>query len=329
MAEIRERWGSLRAAPRLGRRRLGVGLAVAATAGWLGIGTDALFAEVRSTYLYSLSSLAGQLPYDGVRVRVDAERDETYVIYQNVIRIFNPSGMEVFSFGDGLEVGQILDAAIDRNGDILLLSFKDSKPLVTRCNYRGVPVGPLAITNLPDGLVFVANRMLHRNGLLYFVSLATSSVTITDASGTFRKHIDFLPMLEVEDRQKGEAETIGFTVDEEGNIFFTMPAIFKVYRYSPDGRLTYFGKAGSAPGRFGIVAGIVSDRQGNLFVADRLKCVVMVFDRDFNFLTEFGYRGSRPGNLIQPEDVAIDRQDRLYVSQWRRRGVSVFALTRD
>jgi DNA-binding beta-propeller fold protein YncE len=90
--------------------------------------------------------------------------------------------------------------------------------------------------------------------------------------------------------------------------------------------LSAFGKPGSAPGRFGVIAGVAIDSHANVLVADKLKCVVMVFDKNFNFVTEFGYRGVRPENLIVPDDIAVDRKDRLYVSQGRRRGVSVFSL---
>ena len=133
--------------------------------------------------------------------------------------------------------------------------------------------------------------------------------------------------MEPEDRQKGGVETLGFTVDAGGNVFFTVPSQFRAYKLSPDGQLTYFGRPGSAPGRFGIAAGIATDSVGNLLVSDKLKCVVMVFDKDFNFITEFGYRGTRPENLVVPEDIAVDRLDRVYVAQGRRRGVSVTALT--
>ncbi len=317
------------------------------TACALGIGAGTAFAQVQATFLHNLAGFAGPLRYDGVRVSVDLEREETYVIYQDLVHIFNPSGMEVFVFGDGLDLGQILDVAVDRNGDIILLSYKDSRSRLTRCDFRGVPIGPIEVRNLPAGLVFYANRMVHRNGLLYFAALAASSVIVTDANGEFRSRVEFLPLLEAEekkadekkedDKKRGEKrknekkndglESIGFTVDEQGSIFFTVPVLFAVYKYSPDGKLTSFGRPGSAPGRFGIVAGIASDSRGNLFVADKLKSVVMVFDKDFNFLSEFGFRGSKPGNLIVPDDVAIDRRDRVYVSQARKRGVSVFGLT--
>ncbi len=329
MIEIRERWRRLLITAGQWWQGGGGALRVVVTAGSLALCASTLFAQVRTTYLYNLSSFSGRLPYDGVRVRVDQERDETYVIYQDLVRIFNPNGMEIFSFGDDLDLGHILDVAVDRNGDIILLSYKGTGSIVTRCNFRGVPVGPIEIRNLPAGLVFGANRMVYRNGLFYFASLASSSVIITDSNGEFRKHIDFLRLLDAEERQDGETETIGFTVDPEGNIFFTIPTLFKVCKLWPNGKLTSFGRPGSAPGRFGVLAGVASDSKGNLLVADKLKCVVMAFDKDFNFLTEFGYRGSRPENLVVPDDIDIDRRDRVYVSQGRQRGVSVFALTRD
>ncbi len=102
--------------------------------------------------------------------------------------------------------------------------------------------------------------------------------------------------------------------------------MFRVFKSAPDGTVTSFGRSGSAPGRFGIVSGITSDSRGNLLITDKLRCVVMAFDKDFNFITEFGYRGLGPDNLIVPDDIAVDARGRVYVSQMRLRGVSVFAL---
>jgi hypothetical protein len=62
-------------------------------------------------------------------------------------------------------------------------------------------------------------------------------------------------------------------------------------------------------------------------VADKLRCVVMVFTKDFKFLTEFGFRGLGPSNLVGPMQLAVDSKNRLYVTQLRNRGVSVYQLT--
>ncbi len=287
--------------------------------------TGPALAQVQPKYLYTLANFEGRLPYDWARIHVDQERDETYVIYQNLIRIFGPSGMEVFSFGDDLDLGRIVDAVVDGQGDIILLSHVDGRPLVTRCDFRGVPIGPVDIVGLPAEVPFEPNRVVHRNGLLYFVS-GGLRVVVTDSSGGVREHIDLLPLLELDEKQRSDVELIGFAVDADGNIWFTVPVHFKVYRLAADRALTSFGRAGAAPGRFGIVAGVVTDSRGHVLVADKLRCVILVFDRDLNFLTEFGYRGSQPENLIVPDDLAIDTQDRVYVTQGRRRGVSVFAL---
>ena len=297
-------------------------LAACVLAAW----TGAAAAQVQATFLYSLSNFEGRLPYDWSRVYVDEEREETYVIFGNMVRVFNASGMEVHSFGDDLDLGLLSDLVVDRGGHIILLSYKDSRPLVTRCNFRGEPVGSLEISNLPEGMPFSPNRMVFRNGLFYFATLGASSVIITDEKGAFRERLDFLGMLEPEDRKKSGIEVLGFTVDREGNIFFTMPVLFKVFKHAPDGTVSSFGRPGSIPGRFGILAGIAADSRGNLLVLDKLKSAVQVFDKDFNFVTAFGYRGDRPENLIMPDGLAIDGRDRLYVTQGRRRGVSVFAM---
>lgn len=293
----------------------------------LALGTAALAGPVTGTYLYTLANFGGKLPYDWARIYVDQERDETYVIYQNVIRIFGSSGMEVFSFGDDLDLGLIADAAVDDRGDIILLSYKAEQPLVTRCTYRGVPIGQVQIRNVPAGVVFGPNRMIFSNGRLYFAALSTGTLIVTDATGQYREHANLLSGLEGTPKEKTEAEITGLSVDRDGSIFFTVPVVFRAFKRAPDGTTTSFGRPGSTPGRFGVVAGIVADSRGNVIVIDKLKCAVMVFDKDFNFLTEFGMRGLRPENLIVPDDVAIDKRDRIYVTQGRRRGISVFALT--
>jgi DNA-binding beta-propeller fold protein YncE len=100
-----------------------------------------------------------------------------------------------------------------------------------------------------------------------------------------------------------------------------------VYKVSQSGKVTSFGKPGGAPGMFNVVSGIAVDNDGRIFVTDKLKSVVMVFDRAFKFLTEFGYRGNAPGNLIGPASVALGNNGQVYVTQSLKVGVSVFSIT--
>ncbi len=78
---------------------------------------------------------------------------------------------------------------------------------------------------------------------------------------------------------------------------------------------------------FSVISGVAVDSRGDIFVSDKLKSVVMVFDRDFRFLFQFGDRGNKPGNLVGPTGLALDGAGRLYVTQLQNRGVSVFSLS--
>jgi hypothetical protein len=287
--------------------------------------------SVRGGYLYSLSNFTGPIrDNDWAKVFVDKERTEIYVLYQNLIRVFNGSGMEVYHFGDDLDLGHIVDGAIDKDGNILLLNYGESGFEITRCNFRGEPIGKIEIKNLPNEFSgFSPNRMVYFEEKLYMISLMGMKLIITDGDGKFKEGYDLFSFLQVEENQRADSEINGFSVGNDGSILFTIPSLFKAYVISPDRKFISFGKPGSAPGKFNIVAGIVKDHKGNIVVVDKLKSAILVFDKSYNFLTEFGYRGNKRGNLLAPDDIAIDNQNRIYVTQAGKKGVSVFSLGYD
>jgi hypothetical protein len=245
--------------------------------------------------------------------------------------VFNEFGMEIYRFGDDLDLGQIVDVAVDKNGDILLLAYKQSggQPVgeIIQCNYRGEAKSKIELKNIPSQFSkSLPNRMVYQDGNIYLVSFMGLNVVVADYQGNFKKGYDLFTLLELEEKDRGNVEISGFNVDRGGNILFTVPTLFKACILSPDGKLDWFGKPGSISGRFNIVAGIVRDSKGNYLVVDKLKCAVMVFDKDFKFLSQFSQRGYKPGYLIVPDDIAIDNGDRIYVTQGAGKGVSVFKL---
>jgi hypothetical protein len=288
-------------------------------------------AAVKGAYIYNLSNFTGTIPYNWSRVVADKERNEIYVLYQNTIRVFNDAGMEIYRFGDDLDLGQIVDVAVDKNGDILLLTYKQTEGQtigqIIRSNYRGEPKSNIELRNLPSQFSnFSPTRMVCRDGDIYLANLMELNVVIADQQGNFKKGYDLFSLLELQEKDRGNVEILGFSVDREGSILFTVPTLFRACILSSDGMLGWFGRPGSAPGRFNIVAGIERDSKGNYLVVDKLKCAVMVFDRNFKFITQFSERGYKPGYLIAPDDIAIDNGDRIYVTQAARKGVSVFRL---
>jgi DNA-binding beta-propeller fold protein YncE len=301
-------------------------------------------AEMMASFSYSLSNFEGPVPSQWARLAVDPERDEIYALNRrkNDIRIFDEHGMEIFVFGEGFFTAA--DITIGDDGSIFLLSTGYQSAKVDRLNYRGEHVSEVSLKNLPARLSgFVPDQLLHRHRSLYLVESNSLRVVVVDTNGYFQEAYDLntllKPFLTRNDglkwklanvdwrkRKLEEIELHGFTVDSRGNIFFTVPVLFSAFRLSPAGQLDAFGRSGSGPGKFGVVSGIVTDDDGYVYVADRLRSVVLVFDPDLRFQAEFGYRGAESHNLIVPDDLAIDSSGKIYVGQAANRGVSVFRI---
>lgn len=288
-------------------------------------------ATVDASFLYTLSDFNGAIPYTGGTIFVDKERSEAYVLYQNIVTVFNNTGLEVYRFGDNNNLGTIRDLAVDRDGSILLLSYGRNEQGETfeiiHCNFQGVPKKKISVKGLPaDFQNFQPNHLAYQDGIIYLADGNRLLVAAIDMQGNVVRSVNLPALLELEEKQKHDTLMDGFSLDRDGSILFTLPVLFSAFRVSPEGKVASFGVPGSLPGKFGVISGIVADNHGNYLVADKLKCVVSVFDKDFNYLLEFGHRGKEPGNLIIPQQLAVDGNDRVYVVQEGKRGVSVFRM---
>jgi hypothetical protein len=288
-------------------------------------------ATVNAFFLYKLSDFTGVTPYMGGKVRVDSDRNEIYVLHGNAVKVYNDKGMEIYRFGDSENLGRIQDLAVDREGNILIFSYiekgHDLEMVVIRCNYRGDPQERTAIKGIPpDFMEFRPGTMVYRDGRIYLADIANLRIVVIDANGQVQKSIDLLPIMELKEKDRGSVQMGGFNVDTAGNILFTLPVLFSATVLSPDGQVSSFGESGSLPGKFAVVSDITRDNRGNIFVADRGKSVVNIFNSSFQFLREIGGRGKAPGSLVIPQEIAIDADDRMYVTQLGNRGVSVFRM---
>lgn len=287
-------------------------------------------AAIETSFLYSLSNFNGLVQSNWANISVDEERNEIYVVdpEKKDVRIFDKNGMEVYRFGDDGSLGTVLDVTVKKDGSILVLSKKHLKPIIILCNFRGEPLSELQLNNLPsDFSNFSPDQLAYLNERIYLLDSTAMRIAVADTKGIFEIGHDLAAILEVEEKKRGITLIDGFSVDKEGNMLFTIPVFFSAYILSPDGKIKHFGRSGSAPGGFGIVGDIVVDDNGYYYVADRLRCVVLIFDHNFKFQREFGYRGLKPDNLIGPKHLALDKQNQLYVSQLRNKGISVFKIT--
>jgi sugar lactone lactonase YvrE len=301
------------------------------------------FAGSTASFRYRLSNFEGPVRSQWARLAVDLERNEVYALHRrkNDIRVFDEHGMEVFVFGD--DMASAADITIGDGGDIFILSAQYQASTVHLFDYRGEQVSELSLANLPAKFSkFIADRLVYRDHSLYLVDSDALMVVVVDEEGRFQEGYDlsdtmkrFVPRANREkaisnnDWKAKKVDNIdinGFTVDNQGNMFFTIPSLLSAYRLSADGEIIPFGRSGSGRGKFSVTAGIATDEMGYVYVSDRLRCVVLVFNQDLQFQMEFGYRGDGPSNLIVPDDLAIDSSGNVYIGQAANRGVSVFKV---
>lgn len=316
--------------------------------GLAGSYSPALAAEVAKTevkgiklqvsFQYLLSNFSGPARTQWARLAFEPTREEIYSLdpASNRIAIYSPSGMEVFSFGDQGEVIRARDLAVAEDGSMFLLGRDALTTGIQQLNYRGEPVARIRPAKLPPGFATVSpDRLEYHRGRFYLLDSRQLKLLVMDTDGKIVQHHNLAETLNAivaarsSEQDKGKSidtEINGFTIAPDGAVYFTVATLFSAFKLTPDGDLEPFGTAGSGPGKFGVVSGIAVDRDW-IYVADRLRSAVLIFNHDYIFQGEFGYRGSAPEDMIVPNDLALNpARGRLYVSQAANKGVGVYRV---
>ncbi|MGA8892728.1 MAG: hypothetical protein WB493_14250 [Anaeromyxobacteraceae bacterium] len=278
-------------------------------------------------FLYKLSSTTGVVPFHGLSVSHDPHGNETIVYGGNRVHIFNPTGMEIFTFGDDPALGSIVAAAATDEGDFVLLGVGEGEgSSIVLANFRGELKRRIEPKGLPVEVPqpVRVSGMGWANGRIYLVDLAGMRLLVIDMDGNFVAFHDLAKLCEVADK-RADNGVKGFRVAPNGDFLFTVQPLFKAFILKPNGELVAFGQRGSAPGKFNVITGIATDERGYFYVADILKSAVIVFDPQLRYVKEFGYRTGKPGALVSPVDVAAGG-GKVWVSQYAKQGVSVFEV---
>jgi sugar lactone lactonase YvrE len=83
----------------------------------------------------------------------------------------------------------------------------------------------------------------------------------------------------------------------------------RVHRFSAKGELLQsWGEPGSGPGQFYLPHGVALDRQGRVYMSDRMNSRIQVFTPTGDFLAQWN-------DVYQPNDVYIDAEDRVFVAE--------------
>lgn len=85
-----------------------------------------------------------------------------------------------------------------------------------------------------------------------------------------------------------------------------------------------FGTVGDEDGQFRLPLGVETDRAGNVYVVDMMRCRVQKFDRDGKFLSGIGEMGDYAGSFARPKHVAVDQDGIVYVVDSAFQNVQMF-----
>lgn len=286
---------------------------------------------VELAYLYDLSDFTGRIPYSDARVVADPPRSEVYTLYGNKIQVFNNAGMEIYQFEVDSTEGRILDLGIESNGDMLMLIFASAggegtkRWSLVRADFRGRLTGEFEVDQSGAAAGLLPNRLIIRPGRTWLISQSQMRAACYLPDGKLDRILDLAELAGLAPEERGNAEVSGLDVGVDGTVVFAVPEQFRVHAIDPSGDVRSFGRVGSGGGNFGVLGDVTLDDKGNIFVSDRLRGVVMVFNRDFRLLRE---TGTTTGGdvLVRPGPLALDPAGRLYVSQVRDRGIAVFAI---
>jgi sugar lactone lactonase YvrE len=136
----------------------------------------------------------------------------------------------------------------------------------------------------------------------------------------------------------------GIHVDRQGNVWVTdgippgaaNPAAAGkghiVVKFSPEGKvLLTLGKAGVAgdgPDTFNQPSDVITNTNGDIFVADghggNTNARIVKFSKDGKFIKAWGQKGSGPGEFDTPHSIALDSRGRLFVADRGNSRIQIF-----
>ncbi|HET9299424.1 MAG TPA: hypothetical protein VFO11_05725 [Candidatus Polarisedimenticolaceae bacterium] len=284
---------------------------------------------------FVLSDFSGPVRVGEARVVLDGAHGEVYVAEARDVHVFNEFGMEVYRFHTDSGLGPIRDLAVLPDGSLLVLLYDYADPetpvaLLCRLDFRGRRLDAQALSGSPEDVTaFHPNRLFLHGDRVLLLSTTRLLAAWAGLDGRVQEVLDLGKTLGIPEDARADCEISGAGMDGNGNLALTIAVLFRAFLVSPDGKmLASWGKSGSAVGAFGNIGGIGVDAEGRVYVVDRIRKVVMIFDADatHTFVREFGGDPRELGMLVMPSDVVIDGKGRAYVTQVGSGGVSVFQI---
>lgn len=234
----------------------------------------------------------------------------------NVLGVFTPEGVPLFTTGPTRQVREPARVAVDPQGRLLVLDNDRSQIKVL--SYRGEYLGDLVLPGVGEYPSF---------GAIAFDAEGNLYVGDNESGQVFVFGPDLKPRLRFGSlgEEEGQFQSIAGIAADRELIFVVDHQVKPVQVFDRRGNFVRaWGAHDFGVQNFSLPEAVALDSKGQVFVIDALRHEIKLFDREGRFLNRFGGLGRRAGNISFPVDIAIDAQDRVYVVEKGNARVQVF-----
>lgn len=203
-------------------------------------------------------------------------------------------------YGLAMRDGRIYVCDI-RNAGVVVLDLRKRQTRVMRAGGFGGMSQPTDIAIADDGMMYVADR---RRAAVFVFDSAERHVASFGHQG-------FQPV------------AIALHDDELYISDFTSQSVLVLDRHTGE-QLRSIGQPGGEDGHFIRPLGLDVDDEGNLYVADVIKCRLQKFSPRGKLLFATGQTGRTPGNFVRPKNLVVDAEGLIYVVDAAFNNVQMF-----
>ena len=261
-------------------------------------------------------------------VHADLHTGEVFIcdVKANRIAIFDPDGLYRYQIRGGSAFSTPLDIAVDPDGFLYVVAFRDGVLGVQRLDFDGQFIETIRLSGGPDGLSepVPSSLALSISGeRLFVLDSQNNRLWIARSDGEVLTAVDLAEGLSSDE----EIEQILGHVDVYGDRVLVAFTTFGVVRlYDLEGRLQEeVGFKGTSQCKTASPVASAIDSTGRIIVLDRQRAMFMRWDPESNTcLSEHSRFGNAPGEFYQPADLTLDGSGRIYVTQGFESKVQVF-----
>jgi DNA-binding beta-propeller fold protein YncE len=259
-------------------------------------------------------------------VAADSHTGEVFVCDRNrhAVAIFDAQNRFDFEIEGGDRFRAPLDVAIDPDGRLILLAWREGRTRVLQLDFDGAWIGELELTTADEVVPDFVSVALSPDGTrVYLLEHGRLELWVATRDGTVRTTID----LAEDESDKERSETILGHVDAYGDtVLVAIPTFGRVLLFGPDGEPRGgVGLKGTAPCQSAFPMAAALDRNGDVLVLDKQRTVVTRWRVEGNrCLAEYFGIGRSPGALYLPDDLGLDARGRFVIGQGFEGRVQVY-----